>query len=82
MGDILNQYDSDNVYPFYGFGGAPTFMGENKVSHCFPLNGKKNAEIATIDQVLRTYQENSKQVKLLGPTCFAPILEQTKELVR
>jgi hypothetical protein len=27
VGEILHQYDSDKVYPFYGFGGAPTFMG-------------------------------------------------------
>lgn len=27
VGEILHQYDSDRVYPFYGFGGAPTFMG-------------------------------------------------------
>jgi hypothetical protein len=57
VGDILNQYDSDNVYPFYGFGGAPTFMGKQEVSHCFPLNGNvRNPEIATIDRVLSTYQ--------------------------
>ena len=39
VGKILDQYDSDKVYPIYGFGGAPTFMGSNEVSHCFPLNG-------------------------------------------
>ena len=28
VGDILNQYDSDHQYPFYGFGGVPEFMNE------------------------------------------------------
>jgi hypothetical protein len=70
------------VYPFYGFGGAPTFMGSNEVSHCFPLNGQRlSPEIAGIDNVIKTYKENSGKVKLLGPTLFAPILRQVKDLV-
>lgn len=41
VGRILNDYDSDHQYPFYGFGGAPHFMGSGhtEVSHCFALNG-------------------------------------------
>lgn len=75
VGEILHQYDSDKVYPFYGFGGAPTFMGSEQVSHCFPLNGNEaNAEIAGIDNVINTYKDVAKNVKLLGPTHFAPML--------
>jgi len=36
---ILDQYDSDKKYPFFGFGAIPEFMKETEVSHCFPLNG-------------------------------------------
>ena len=39
VGSILESYDSDKSFPVYGFGGIPTFMGSNQVSHCFPLNG-------------------------------------------
>lgn len=82
VGEILHQYDSDKVYPFYGFGGAPTFMGSEAVSHCFPLNGSDaSPEIAGIDNVLKTYRDVSSKVKLLGPTHFAPMLQKTKELV-
>ena len=82
VGKILDQYDSDKVYPIYGFGGAPTYMGSNEVSHCFPLNGQKNnPEIAGIENVIKTYKENSGKVKLLGPTLFAPVLRQTRDLI-
>jgi hypothetical protein len=75
VGNILNQYDSDKKYPFYGFGGAPTFMGQESVSHCFPLNGnEENPEIVGIDEVISTYKDVAKNIKLLGPTNFAPIL--------
>ena len=75
VGEILHQYDSDKVYPFFGFGGAPTFMGSEQVSHCFPLNGSDaNPEIAGIDNVIATYKDVVKNVKLLGPTHFAPML--------
>jgi Copine len=36
VGEVLAQYDSDQMYPFYGFGAVP--VGGKVVSHCFPLN--------------------------------------------
>ena len=82
VGDILNSYDSDKQYPFYGFGGIPEYMGATEVSHCFPLNGNnENAEIVGVDGVLEKYNENVKQVKFLGPTNFAPVIKKAKEQV-
>lgn len=57
-------------------------MGTETVSHCFPLNGNnEKPEIEGIDNVINTYKEVAKNVKLLGPTHFAPMLQKTKELV-
>ena len=82
VGDILNNYDSDKKYPFYGFGGVPEFMGQDEVSHCFPLNGNNdNPEIESIDGVLETYKENVSKIKFLGPTHFAPVIEKAKKQV-
>jgi hypothetical protein len=39
VGAILEPYDTDKMFPVYGFGGIPRFMGEVNVNHCFPLNG-------------------------------------------
>lgn len=37
VGNILQNYDHDQQFPTYGFGGK--YPGANKVSHCFALNG-------------------------------------------
>lgn len=42
VGSILEPYDSDKKFPVYGFGGVPYFMNQNRVNHCFPLNGNYN----------------------------------------
>lgn len=34
---ILQNYDSDQMFPVYGFGGK--LPGKDNVSHCFALNG-------------------------------------------
>lgn len=34
IGHILQDYDSDKMFPVYGFGGR---VSGNPVSHCFPL---------------------------------------------
>ena len=39
VGSILEQYDTDKMYPVYGFGGKNVISPFNKVSHCFALNG-------------------------------------------
>jgi hypothetical protein len=45
------------MFGVYGFGGVPTFMGFNSVSHCFPLNGIPEApEIAGIAGIINTYK--------------------------
>lgn len=37
IGQILENYDSDQSFPMYGFGGIPPQY--HSVSHCFALNG-------------------------------------------
>lgn len=37
IGSILEQYDTDKLYPVYGFGGK--LAETNAASHCFALNG-------------------------------------------
>lgn len=77
---ILDQYDSDGKYPFYGFGAIPTFMGATEVSDCFPLNGNINdPHITGIDGVVAAYCEKVGWVKMMGPTKFAPIIRQCRK---
>jgi hypothetical protein len=39
VGSIVQAYDYDKLFPVFGFGGIPHFMGLKEVSHCFPLTG-------------------------------------------
>ena len=36
VGNVISKYDSDNLFPVYGFGGTP--QGAKALSHCFHLN--------------------------------------------
>jgi len=46
------------MFPVYGFGGIPTYMGLNTVSHCFPLNGNPaNPDIAGIGGIIDFYKK-------------------------
>ena len=79
---ILDQYDSDKMYPFYGFGGVPQFMGMNQVSHCFPLNGsEKQPHIDGVENVIKAYKQALPQIKMMGPTKFSYILKECKAQV-
>jgi hypothetical protein len=82
IGDILDQYDSDKKYPFYGFGGIPSFAEDQAtVSDCFPLSGDvENPEIEGIDAVLERYTETAKDTAMMGPTRFTDILRQAKNI--
>ena len=65
VGTILECYDSDKLFPVYGFGGVPRFMGENRVNHCFPLNGNpSNPNVFTTEGILQLYRQNL-QVRIL-----------------
>jgi hypothetical protein len=77
--DILDQYDSDKKYPFYGFGGIPEYMNWAHISHCFPLNGDVgNPEICGVDQVLAHYRSNLNCIKFMGPTHFAEVIKTAR----
>lgn len=82
VGGVLEPYDSDKSFPFFGFGGIPRHMGINAVSHCFAMNGNPaNPEICTIQNCVMTYRQTLPQIGLGGPTLFGPLLEQFKNYV-
>jgi len=71
----LKDYDSDQLFPTYGFGGK--IPGGQKPSHCFALNGDiYDPECQGIDSVLKAYTNYLSQGKLYGPTNFADIIKR------
>lgn len=82
VGKVLEYYDSDKKFPTWGFGGkvGPKQGRPEHISHCFALNGDDtNPECDRIEGILKAYRQSLLDVKLAGPTCFAPIIMASKE---
>ena len=79
-GNIVGFYDRDQVFPVYGFGGIP--KGQNKVSHCFNINFEESPDIYLIDNVLKVYKNSLSNVKLSGPTFFAPVITKIMDEIK
>ncbi|XP_053288016.1 copine-4 [Pleuronectes platessa] len=75
VGEICQDYDSDKMFPAFGFGAQipPDF----KVSHDFAVNfNKENPECAGIQGVVEAYQACLPKLQLYGPTNIAPIIQK------
>jgi len=79
-GNILKEYDSDQLFPIFGFGGVPS--GGTGVSHCFNLNGKKDPNVEGIEGLIQTYIDSLKGVQLVGPTYFQYILKSVIDIAK
>jgi len=74
-GDILAFYDSDELFPVYGFGGI--FQGQDKISHCFNINfNDDDANIMKVENIIKFYKESLDKVQLFGPTYFSQVINK------
>uniref|UniRef100_A0A8C9SYA9 Copine family member 9 n=1 Tax=Scleropages formosus TaxID=113540 RepID=A0A8C9SYA9_SCLFO len=75
VGEIIQDYDSDKLFPAYGFGAK--LPPDGKISHAFPLNSDtENPNCVGIEGVLEAYFQSLRTVQLYGPTNFAPVINQ------
>uniref|UniRef100_A0A7N6B9W0 C2 domain-containing protein n=1 Tax=Anabas testudineus TaxID=64144 RepID=A0A7N6B9W0_ANATE len=75
VGEIIQDYDSDKLFPAYGFGAK--LPPDGKISHAFPLNSNtENPNCVGIEGVLEAYFQSLRTVQLYGPTNFAPVINQ------
>ncbi|TKY73571.1 E3 ubiquitin-protein ligase RGLG2 [Spatholobus suberectus] len=75
IGKTLSSFDEDNLIPCFGFGDASThdqevfsFYPDERFCHGF-------------EEVLERYRELVPQLKLAGPTSFAPVIEMAITIV-
>ena len=74
-GDIIAYYDSDQLFPVYGFGGIPE--GQTETSHCFNINfSKDDPNIHGVEHIINFYKDSLKKVELSAPTYFSPIIKK------
>uniref|UniRef100_A0A668AZK9 Copine 3 n=1 Tax=Myripristis murdjan TaxID=586833 RepID=A0A668AZK9_9TELE len=81
VGAVIQDYDSNKMFPAFGFGAQipPTWQ----VSHEFPINfNPSNPFCAGIEGVVAAYQKCLPEVKLYGPTNFAPIINHAAHFAR
>ncbi|BAF24042.1 E3 ubiquitin-protein ligase RGLG2 [Oryza sativa Japonica Group] len=69
IGQTLSRFDEDNLIPCYGFGDATTH--DQKVFSFYPDNKPCDG----FEQALDRYREIVPQLRLAGPTSFAPMIE-------
>ncbi|XP_016107886.1 copine-8 [Sinocyclocheilus grahami] len=73
VGEIIQDYDSDKMFPALGFGAK--LPPDGRISHEFALNGNpKNPYCNGIDGVMEAYYQSLKSVQLYGPTNFSPVI--------
>jgi len=74
VGDIVQEYDSDKLFPALGFG---AMLPNGQVSFCFNVNMTHDPNCQGIDGVLYAYRSTLPQIRLYGPTNFAPIIRHS-----
>mmetsp|Transcript_12871 Transcript_12871/g.21390 ORF Transcript_12871/g.21390 Transcript_12871/m.21390 type:complete len:544 (-) Transcript_12871:514-2145(-) len=75
VGSVLEPYDTDKMYPVYGFG-AKLRGPDGKygpAQHCFPVYGG-GLEVKGVDGILQAYKDSLQHVMLSGPTLFGPLV--------
>ncbi|XWS22720.1 hypothetical protein CRYUN_Cryun29cG0060600 [Craigia yunnanensis] len=75
IGQSLSAFDEDNLIPCYGFGDASTH--DQGVFSFYPEERFCNG----FEEVLTRYREIVPQLRLAGPTSFAPIIEMATSIV-
>ena len=74
VGEVLCQYDSDQLFPVLGFGAK---VG-GRVEHCFPLTFNPQAPcVQGLEGIIGAYKNALMQVQLSGPTLFSQVIRHT-----
>ncbi|XP_072487468.1 copine-1 [Notamacropus eugenii] len=73
VGCVVQDYDTDKLFPAFGFGAQ--VPPDWQVSHEFALNfNPSNPYCSGIQGIVDAYRQALPQVRLYGPTNFAPII--------
>merc|ERR1712096_295737 len=81
VGRIIEDYDSDKLFPVIGFGAR--LPPDGRVSHEFYVNGhQSNPYCERISGVLSAYKSCISKVQLYGPTNFAPAINHVSKIAR
>lgn len=75
VGNVLEYYDTDKLFPCYGFGACLDYS--RTTSHCFALNrNESNPDVYGIAGIMDAYHTTLTSVRFSGPTLFQEILQR------
>eukprot|EP00057_Strongylocentrotus_purpuratus_P002542 XP_003724722.1 PREDICTED: copine-8 [Strongylocentrotus purpuratus] len=81
VGEIIQDYDSDKLFPVLGFGAKIPPNGQ--VSHEFPVTfNSQNPFVMGLPGILQGYKSCISQVQLYGPTNFAPVINHVSRFAQ
>jgi len=73
VGDIIQDYDTDKLFPVWGFGAR--LPPNQQISHRFAVNfNPADPNCHRVEGCLEAYQRCVRSVRLWGPTNFSPII--------
>ncbi|XP_076806884.1 copine-8-like [Clavelina lepadiformis] len=79
VGNIIQDYDTDKLFPTYGFGAR--LPPDGRVSHNFAVNfNPGNPDCFGIQGIMEAYQRCIRSVQLYGPTNFSPIINSVSQM--
>jgi len=78
VGDIIQDYDSDKMFPALGFGAK--LPGNSEVSHNFSLNLDSEDDCYGVDGIINSYYNTLSCVHLYGPTNFSPVIDHVSDI--
>lgn len=82
LGEVIMTYDSDGMYPVYGFG-AKIPPSHSVCSNCFALTGDFfNPEVEGVEGILKAYHRALSVCHLHGPTYLAEVIRLCANLAR
>ncbi|CAH1784239.1 unnamed protein product [Owenia fusiformis] len=81
VGEIIQDYDSDKMFPALGFGARIPPQGT--VSHEFFLNGHPTDPYCHgLQGLMQAYHHSLKTVQLYGPTNFSPVINHVAKFAQ
>merc|ERR1719394_1399511 len=80
VGEIIQDYDSDKMFPALGFGAR--IPPDGKTSHEFFLNLTGDPYCTGVDGILAAYYQSLHNVQLYGPTNFSYVIRHVARFAR
>jgi len=78
VGDIIQDYDTDKMFPALGFGAR--LPPDGRVSHRFSLNLENENPCLGVEGILNAYHRTLSAIQLYGPTNFSPVINHVASL--